>query len=176
MMETYGRWSIRFNGSKYEVFDSLEAHCFEVLNNHEAIWFAERLWQCDKLEAIDRRVIQQQEVTHGRGKTLCIDFDGVIHDYRDGWQDGVIYGGVLPDAMFWLDKLNKAGYDLVILSTRANHPEQAEAMRTVIDLWQEEAGVVFKYRITGTKVPALAYIDDRAIRFTSWNDIGKIYT
>lgn len=29
-------------------------------------------------------------------KTICIDFDGVIHDYSKGWQGEDVFGQMIP--------------------------------------------------------------------------------
>lgn len=31
-------------------------------------------------------------------KTICIDFDGVIHDYSKGWQGEDVFGQMIPNA------------------------------------------------------------------------------
>lgn len=31
-------------------------------------------------------------------KSIAIDFDGVIHDYNNGWQNGKIYGKPIEGA------------------------------------------------------------------------------
>lgn len=31
-------------------------------------------------------------------KTICIDFDGVIHDYSQGWQGDDVFGNMVANA------------------------------------------------------------------------------
>jgi hypothetical protein len=108
-------------------------------------------------------------------RTVCVDFDGVIHAYSRGWQDGSIYDQPLPGAIEALDLLMD-DYAVIVHSTR--DPEQ-------IAPWLRERGVACRtdgvpderefWNVTGTvlvtrrKYPAVAYIDDRAIRFRNWD-------
>ncbi len=110
-------------------------------------------------------------------KTVAVDFDGVIHSYEKGWQDGSIYGTPIPGAFEALRKLMEDYY--VFIFTTRNCQQIAEWLesygfttstddsRFAHDLiwdgsfWGTE-GVLL---ITNQKLGAIAYIDDRAIRF-----------
>ena len=107
--------------------------------------------------------------------TICIDFDGVIHDYMHGWQDGSIYGGVVPGFFEWAAEAHQT-FDLVIYSSRSSDPEQLEAMSDWLDMHMDEWGrsrqdagldtpdmPCFEY--AAVKPPAWLTIDDRCIRF-----------
>lgn len=89
---------------------------------------------------------------------VLVDFDGVIHQYSKGWQDGTIYDPPVPDAVHALAALEAHGYEVVIFSSR-----DSEQIRK----WMIEQGLG-AFRVTNVKEPAIAYIDDRAIRFISW--------
>lgn len=51
-------------------------------------------------------------------KTIAIDFDGVIHKYSKGWQDGDIYDTPITDAIKSINELMTSGYAVFIFSTR----------------------------------------------------------
>ncbi len=102
-------------------------------------------------------------------RTLCIDFDGVLYPYEGDWDNGRITGDPMPGAVAALRKLYAAGYDLVVHTTRCNDPEQVAIIRE----WLEGHGAPVIWQVTACKVPAIAYIDDRAVRFTNWPDIRK---
>lgn len=107
-------------------------------------------------------------------RILCIDFDGVIHDYRKGWQDGSIYGDVTPGFFEWAAKA-KERFKLVIYSSRSKDAAQIEDMkRWLADRIAESmfAGVMLDdFEFSGVKPPAFLTIDDRCVRFNGrWDD------
>lgn len=103
--------------------------------------------------------------------TLAIDFDGVIHCYSQGWQDGKTYDGPMPGAITALWDLYERGYDIVVHTCRTNHDE----IHAMIEQWLDDEDPdnpgCFPFRVTNIKPPAIAYIDDRGVRFTDWKDI-----
>ncbi len=135
-------------------------------------------------------------VTKEARRTIAIDFDGVIHDYNKGWQDGTIYGDAIPGAMRAVIRLLQHGYDVVIFTTRVNpalpgHENQRLKIGEWLDrevAWEccpphgsmpEEfettKEIVARLVVSCVKPPAIAYIDDRAVRFTNWPDVLKYF-
>ncbi|MFJ8054928.1 hypothetical protein [Streptomyces sp. NPDC096142] len=127
--------------------------------------------------------------------TIAVDFDGVIHAYSRGWGDGSIYDPPMPGALDGLRAL--LDQDTVFIFT-AREPEQvaewliAHGFEAVIDqescerchgqftnevpcpackgsglvtFWNQR-GVLL---VTNRKLPANAYLDDRAVRFVDWD-------
>ena len=107
--------------------------------------------------------------------TVCVDFDGVIHGYNNGWQDGSIYDEPLPGAIEALKDL-MAQYAVVIFTTRRDTIAVGQWLQKhSLDVLFEYNGEAYEFwnkrntiLITNLKLPAVAYIDDRAIRFVSW--------
>src|SRR6266540_4074984 len=107
-------------------------------------------------------------------KTIAVDFDGVIHAYSRGWQDGSIYDEPMPGAFDALRTLMER-YAVFIHTTRnaeqvarwindQQGPPVCYGSADRIEFWNTQ-GVLL---VTDRKLPAVAYIDDRAIRFESW--------
>lgn len=103
-------------------------------------------------------------------KTIAIDFDGVIHRYSKGWHDGTIYDVPMDGAIEALERLMSRGYRMVIFTCRAETQEGAIAVYEWID---KHLNIDSRYNIevTDKKPKAIAYIDDRGIRFTNWPDV-----
>lgn len=85
-------------------------------------------------------------------KTICVDFDGVLNEYN-GYEEGDL-GEPLSASKEFIKELRKK-YKVVILTSR---PKEQ-----VID-WLNNNGFP-SMEVTNRKVPAVAYIDDRAIQF-----------
>lgn len=99
--------------------------------------------------------------------TVAVDFDGVLHSYTSPWVDA----SVIPDppvagAADWLNAIRE-DFEVVIFTTRGNCDEGREAVRWYLG----EAGVrdAASLVVTHEKIPALVYIDDRALRFDGKN-------
>lgn len=85
-------------------------------------------------------------------KTICVDFDGVLNEYN-GYEEGNL-GEPLSASKEFIRQLRKK-YKVVILTSR---PKEQ-----VID-WLNNNGFP-SMEVTNRKIPAVAYIDDRAIQF-----------
>jgi hypothetical protein len=97
-------------------------------------------------------------------KVICFDFDGVIHRYSNGWQNGKVYDPPMEGAINGIKDLQKKGYKIVICTCRdGDFLENAK-------LWLSE-NEIKDVELTNIKPKAIAYIDDKGIRFTDWKDI-----
>ena len=85
-------------------------------------------------------------------KTICVDFDGVLNECT-GYEEGDL-GEPLSGSHTFIKELRKK-YKVVILTSRPNEE---------VSNWLSENGFPWM-EVTNCKVPAVAYIDDRAIRF-----------
>lgn len=110
-------------------------------------------------------------------RTLGVDFDGVLHAYNHGWLDGTAYDSPVMEAQCAIHRLKKAGFNYFVFTTRLSpaHEDYVEQYR-MIDNWLKEFDFPKPLFITSHKMPALAYIDDRAVRFTNWDDISKLWS
>ena len=106
--------------------------------------------------------------------TVAVDFDGVIHAYSRGWADGTIYDEPVPGALDGLRTLMRT-YSVYIHTSRQPLPVAqwlnkrglaaiAETPDHLHEYWAHRGHLL----VTQRKLPAIAYIDDRAVRFESW--------
>lgn len=111
---------------------------------------------------------------YGKGpeRTVCIDFDGVIHDYSDGWQGLDVFGEAVPGAADAIKGLKTAGWMVVIHTCRKSTP--------ALHRWLKEHNIAYDFINANPFQPINAdfrkpmadiYIDDCAIGFNG--DWGK---
>lgn len=112
-------------------------------------------------------------------KTIAVDFDGVIHAYSRGWQDGSIYDEPIPGAFEALADLSRHAA-IFVHTTRDAHQVVGWLARHGVlactedqarggddwagEFWNDQSRLL----VTSRKLPAVAYLDDRAVRFHSW--------
>ena len=117
-------------------------------------------------------------VEHTEKTQLGLDFDGVIHKNSKGFHDGTIYDEPLDGALEAVKYLNTIlGYDLVIYTCKATPARPLVDGKTGIELvweWLEKYDIK-KYikDVTYIKPNAVAYIDDKGIRFNNWSECLK---
>jgi len=102
--------------------------------------------------------------------TLCIDFDGTLHKYSKGWKDGSIYDEPIEGSKEFIDSV-KDDFNIVIFTARMINSNDPNHTKKEIIEWLDKYGIHYD-DITGYKISAVAYIDDRAIEFKgNWDDI-----
>jgi hypothetical protein len=117
-------------------------------------------------------------------KTICCDFDGVLHGYESGWLDyGVIPDPPVPGAIDWLEnfiihQVKTGRCKLCIYSSRSKKDEGRHAMsKWLIDNAFDPALLQF-IEFPTEKPAAFITIDDRCILFEgTFDDLNdKIFS
>ena len=119
--------------------------------------------------------------------TICLDFDGVIHKYSKGWQNGEIYDDIMPGFIEWAEKAMPY-LKLVIYSSRSKTPEGIAKMKAWLRTqvtqhfdcefhhgspaeFDRAMALLDVITFSDTKPTAWLTIDDRAVQFNgNWND------
>jgi hypothetical protein len=107
----------------------------------------------------------------GDSKNLAIDFDGVIHNNNLGYHDGTCYGEIIEGAYESLEYLAKH-FRIIVFTAKAKPSRPLVQGKTgaehVWDWLKSKNLAQFITEVTSEKPRAVAYIDDKAIRFVSW--------
>ena len=103
---------------------------------------------------------------------ISTDFDGVLLDHPDIPSSG---------KKWWKNKPIKGAAEAIWLLVREGHEVYVCTAREeedwgVIDAWLDAHGFPFMEITNKKKRYTDVYVDDRAIRFTSWQDIYKYFT
>lgn len=107
-------------------------------------------------------------------RTMAVDFDGPIHRYGKGWHDGTIYDELTPGAREAIAGFQARGYAVFVFTSREIEQVvpwmQARGFDVAADgppyptFWDSPDQIL----VTNRKLAAVAYIDDRAVRFDAW--------
>lgn len=111
-------------------------------------------------------------------KTIMVDLDGTLHKYSRGWQNGELYDEPNPDVEYMLKTLVENGFRVIIFCARLNELEvpDVEVQKKMITEWLDKYGIrqgTHYAFMTCKKMGALAYVDDKAVRWTNALDILK---
>ena len=98
---------------------------------------------------------------------VCVDLDGVLASWKDGWKGVDHFGDPIPGAVEFTKKLAET-YDVVIYTCRCsegiNGREKACLLSNRVREWLDTHGFTYHDIYVGQGKPvAAAYIDDRAV-------------
>jgi hypothetical protein len=161
----YGDW-LRLPGRHHT-----RPHFTRVWNDEP---FAESPWLAGH-EAIDRilatrpaplPLLEQLGIAVLR-RTICLDFDGVLHSYRSGWRgEEVIPDPPIHGTKEAVAKLRQQ-YRVVVYSARCRTPAGRQAVEKWLGKHEIEVDEVCEH-----KPPAHVYVDDRAVPFRGdWEQV-----
>lgn len=107
-------------------------------------------------------------------RNLAIDFDGVLHNDVKGYFDGTCYGAPVFGSLEAIMQLSEH-FKLIVFTAKAKPTRPLVNGKSGIQLvreWLDDNGFKpYIEDVTAEKPRALAYIDDRAIRFSSWKQV-----
>ena len=103
---------------------------------------------------------------------IAIDFDGVIHQCSKGYYDGTIYDPPVEGVVAALKRLSNK-YTIIVYSCKSK-PDRGlvngKTGTTLIWEWLEKWNLSqYVSKVTAEKPRAVAYIDDKGIKFENWD-------
>ena len=99
-------------------------------------------------------------------KTVAFDFDGTIRSNPTSWKGAtVIDDPPLPGIRESIESIRSAGYEVVIVSYRCEHPRGKDAIQSYLS---EHNSVVDD--VVAVKPRAMCYVDSRAVNFDGHPD------
>lgn len=109
----------------------------------------------------------------GFKRIICVDFDGVLHFYGDGWKGATdIYDLPVPGAIVWLEELVNAKdedgenlFEVAIYSSRSKEPGGVEAMEAWLTSFDLDDNALQQISFPTQKPAAWITIDDRCFQF-----------
>ena len=112
---------------------------------------------------------------------IGIDFDGVIHKCSKGYHDGTIYDEPMAGAKKSLAALSKK-YNIIVYTCKAKPDRGLVNGKTGTELvweWLKKYNMdKYVSKVTSEKPRAVAYIEDKAVRFRDWaicmSDLGEL--
>jgi hypothetical protein len=111
---------------------------------------------------------------------VCVDFDGTIAP----WGDLFGFPEPLPGAREFLEWLVDTGYTVVIftsrLSTVWHNSEGRDPARAILEQVEYLQEYFRRYElpadsVTAEKIPAIAYIDDKALNYRDWDSASAAF-
>jgi phosphoheptose isomerase len=103
---------------------------------------------------------------------IGVDFDGVIHKNSKGYHDGTVYDDPVDGAREALQKLSEK-YTVIIYTAKARKDRGLVNGRSGTQLiwdWLKEHDLnQYVSKVTAEKPRAVAYIDDKGIKFDNWD-------
>ena len=114
-------------------------------------------------------ILQKKE----NNNQVAIDFDGVVHGNSKGFYDGTVYDPPIEGSIQAIKWFKEQGYDIVLFTAKVKPDRPLVNGKTGEQLiWEWLAKYdISSYikEITCEKPRAICYIDDRGIRFESWD-------
>jgi phosphoheptose isomerase len=112
---------------------------------------------------------------------IGVDFDGVIHKCSKGYYDGTIYDDPVDGSYDALKSLSEK-YTVIVYTCKAKPDRGLVNGKTGTQLvweWLEKHEIAqFVSKVTSEKPRAVAYIDDKSIKFSDWEsciqDVKKL--
>lgn len=105
---------------------------------------------------------------------IGVDFDGVIHKNSKGYHDGTIYDEPVEGVRESLQKLSEK-YTVIIYTAKARKDRglvNGMSGTQMIWEWLKKHDLnQYVSKVTAEKPRAVAYIDDKGIRFDNWNNV-----